>query len=158
MFVYLCVLVNCCRYKILLFCTCLFECMLFSCLFFFFPSRSRHTRCELVTGVQTCALPISVAVHAPPVPLPVDERVAQTEVLRHASQCVVHREIAVGVVFTQDLAHDLVALAVAAAGEESQLGHPEEHAPVEIGQTWGRERGCECVEYSVVAGDVKKKR
>src|SRR3546814_774057 len=30
------------------------------CLFFFFSSRRRHTRCELVTGVQTCALPISV--------------------------------------------------------------------------------------------------
>src|SRR3546814_14311378 len=29
--------------------------------FFFFSSRSRHTRCALVTGVQTCALPISVA-------------------------------------------------------------------------------------------------
>src|SRR3546814_16139410 len=25
---------------------------------FFFPSRRRHTRCALVTGVQTCALPI----------------------------------------------------------------------------------------------------
>src|SRR3546814_8841455 len=25
---------------------------------FFFSSRSRHTRCALVTGVQTCALPI----------------------------------------------------------------------------------------------------
>src|SRR3546814_3256857 len=29
--------------------------------FFFFPSRRRHTRCALVTGVQTCALPISPA-------------------------------------------------------------------------------------------------
>src|SRR3546814_7808339 len=29
--------------------------MLFS---FFFSSRRRHTRCALVTGVQTCALPI----------------------------------------------------------------------------------------------------
>src|SRR3546814_84164 len=28
---------------------------------FFFSSRSRHTRCALVTGVQTCALPISGA-------------------------------------------------------------------------------------------------
>src|SRR5881409_1761515 len=28
-------------------------------LFFFFSSRRRHTRCETVTGVQTCALPIS---------------------------------------------------------------------------------------------------
>src|SRR3546814_6028724 len=26
---------------------------------FFFSSRIRHTRCALVTGVQTCALPIS---------------------------------------------------------------------------------------------------
>src|SRR3546814_4104028 len=28
------------------------------CLIFFFSSRRRHTRCALVTGVQTCALPI----------------------------------------------------------------------------------------------------
>src|SRR3546814_12877288 len=26
----------------------------------FFSSRRRHTRCALVTGVQTCALPISI--------------------------------------------------------------------------------------------------
>src|SRR3546814_7160256 len=30
--------------------------MVFYC--FFFSSRRRHTRCALVTGVQTCALPI----------------------------------------------------------------------------------------------------
>src|SRR3546814_9560081 len=30
--------------------------MRFTC--FFFSSRRRHTRCSLVTGVQTCALPI----------------------------------------------------------------------------------------------------
>src|SRR3546814_7297999 len=29
---------------------------------FFFSSRRRHTRCALVTGVQTCALPISSTV------------------------------------------------------------------------------------------------
>src|SRR3546814_16771074 len=28
---------------------------------FFFSSRRRHTRCALVTGAQTCALPISAA-------------------------------------------------------------------------------------------------
>src|SRR3546814_10275251 len=28
---------------------------------FFFSSRRRHTRCALVTGVQTCALPISAS-------------------------------------------------------------------------------------------------
>src|SRR3546814_8943612 len=34
-------------------CSALFVC------FFFFSSRRRHTSCALVTGVQTCALPIS---------------------------------------------------------------------------------------------------
>src|SRR3546814_6393021 len=29
---------------------------------FFFSSRRRYTRCALVTGVQTCALPISLSV------------------------------------------------------------------------------------------------
>src|SRR3546814_1383889 len=36
--------------------------LLFS--FFFFSSRRRHTRCALVTGVQTCALPIYAARHS----------------------------------------------------------------------------------------------
>src|SRR3546814_1048263 len=31
-----------------------------SVLLFFFSSRRRHTRCALVTGVQTCALPICI--------------------------------------------------------------------------------------------------
>src|SRR3546814_5154633 len=40
-----------------------FECYGWLCwiglyFFFFFSSRRRHTRCALVTGVQTCALPI----------------------------------------------------------------------------------------------------
>src|SRR3546814_2230177 len=30
---------------------------------FFFSSRRRHTRCALVTGVQTCALPIFAYAH-----------------------------------------------------------------------------------------------
>src|SRR3546814_10063255 len=40
----------------LFWCDCLL-CLLF---LFFFSSRRRHTRCALVTGVQTCALPISL--------------------------------------------------------------------------------------------------
>src|SRR3546814_4553817 len=36
--------------------------------FFFFSSRRRHTRCALVTGVQTCALPIS----APSIGIPLN--------------------------------------------------------------------------------------
>src|SRR3546814_3906344 len=33
-------------------------CCCFTVSVFFFSSRRRHTRCALVTGVQTCALPI----------------------------------------------------------------------------------------------------
>src|SRR3546814_8466002 len=33
-------------------------CLMGLCYCFFFSSRRRHTRCALVTGVQTCALPI----------------------------------------------------------------------------------------------------
>src|SRR3546814_7810231 len=41
--------------------------------FFFFSSRRRHTRCALVTGVQTCALPIF--------PPEKEEMVAETKTL-----------------------------------------------------------------------------
>src|SRR3546814_7405219 len=37
------------------FCCCVAVYVVF---YFFFSSRRRHTRCALVTGVQTCALPI----------------------------------------------------------------------------------------------------
>src|SRR3546814_8649442 len=53
----LCILMCCVCYP--LFYTVLMECVLLRLVFFFFSSRSRHTRCALVTGVQTCALPIS---------------------------------------------------------------------------------------------------
>src|SRR3546814_4203221 len=38
--------------------------MSYECMYFFFSSRRRHTICALVTGVQTCALPISFAILA----------------------------------------------------------------------------------------------
>src|SRR3546814_3200178 len=48
-----------CLYLVCIMCYCRvrFSCV-FSFIFFFFSSRRRHTRCALVTGVQTCALPI----------------------------------------------------------------------------------------------------
>src|SRR3546814_19876860 len=52
--------------------------LLFSC-FFFFSSRRRHTRCALVTGVQTCALPISSLMPGP-VPRPLETLLALVEV------------------------------------------------------------------------------
>src|SRR3546814_5800085 len=36
----------------------MFDLMILLFFVFFFSSRRRHTRCALVTGVQTCALPI----------------------------------------------------------------------------------------------------
>src|SRR3546814_948619 len=40
-------------------CIYVYCCVTLDYYFFFFSSRRRHTRCALVTGVQTCALPIS---------------------------------------------------------------------------------------------------
>src|SRR3546814_3180950 len=47
-------------------CLCTFVCLytIFVDTFFFFSSRRRHTSCALVTGVQTCALPILLAATA----------------------------------------------------------------------------------------------
>src|SRR3546814_7364558 len=41
----------------------LYEGWLLGLFVFFFSSRRRHTRCALVNGVQTCALPISIGLH-----------------------------------------------------------------------------------------------
>src|SRR3546814_5333832 len=46
--------------------------------YFFFSSRRRHTRCALVTGVQTCALPIwMVNIALPLVPAASSRSLAQ---------------------------------------------------------------------------------
>src|SRR3546814_6034729 len=63
-----------------------FDCDVFLCyfyfciLYFFFSSRRRHTRCALVTGVQTCALPIwpGRAVRRYPAPEPAVPEPART--------------------------------------------------------------------------------
>src|SRR3546814_8301866 len=47
-----------------------FVSFLYCVLFFFFSSRRRHTRCALVTGVQTCALPISILLQEPMAAIP----------------------------------------------------------------------------------------
>src|SRR3546814_3133965 len=49
---------------------------------FFFSSRRRHTRCALVTGVQTCALPILMASGL--MPLPSRDRVDVAPACRRA--------------------------------------------------------------------------
>src|SRR3546814_7669146 len=86
-------------------------------LLFFFSSRRRHTRCALVTGVQTCALPISQRR-----PCGGDRRQVG---LRHG------------------VTHDRAAC----------IGTRLE----EIGRASCRERVCQYVSISVVAGSLKKK-
>src|SRR3546814_6590435 len=51
---------------------------------FFFSSRRRHTRCALVTGVQTCALPIYSGMPAARIPVrwEVAEDAACTRIVR----------------------------------------------------------------------------
>src|SRR3546814_8749332 len=51
--VYFCIMIG----VVIVFCA-FVSLFFFFVVFFFFSSRRRHTRCALVTGVQTCALPI----------------------------------------------------------------------------------------------------
>src|SRR3546814_7307105 len=58
-----CIFFRCCLVIFLLYLVLLFSffILLLVLFLFFFSSRIRHTRCALVTGVQTCALPIWAA-------------------------------------------------------------------------------------------------
>src|SRR3546814_3923179 len=98
---------------------------------FFFSSRRRHTICALVTGVQTCALPISMSTVADKVAHHVvDRRVAAQD----RSMKVTHNGVS--------LADDLT---VQTAGVE-----PMDVLHVEIGRASCRERVCQYVLISVV--------
>src|SRR3546814_7664815 len=84
---------------------------------FFFSSRRRHTRCALVTGVQTCALPIFDGRY---VELPVvgdypDVWEADWEAARAGVR-------ALGRAYQADGGRAATARAVAAANREIQIG------------------------------------
>src|SRR3546814_2558151 len=49
-------------------------CHIYLVTYFFFSSRRRHTRCALVTGVQTCALPIFLPLRADPLAVRLQRR------------------------------------------------------------------------------------
>src|SRR3546814_19352735 len=49
----------------------------------FFSSRRRHTRCALVTGVQTCALPIYSLRHARPMAIGLNCALGAKELRQH---------------------------------------------------------------------------
>src|SRR3546814_8902184 len=52
---------------------------------FCFSSRRRHTRCALVTGVQTCALPISQVYFVPAIQRPLVQMNNETPIAAHAT-------------------------------------------------------------------------
>ncbi len=71
-----------------------------------------------------------VSVHRTKVALPVHQRIAQRKILRHAHDGVVHRGIAVRVVFTDHVADDTRRLLVGLVPVIGKLVHREQHAPV----------------------------
>src|SRR3546814_3619070 len=100
---------------------------------FFFSSRRRHTRCALVTGVQTCALPISLLA---------DQRhgeaigvmdVVEAEAALHAHPAVVRRPVA-----TVDIEQLLVLDVEGELAADAAIG-------AEIGRASCRERVCQYV-------------
>src|SRR3546814_4102849 len=96
---------------------------------FLFSSRRRHTRCALVTGVQTCALPICVVAARR-----ADD--AERRFLASGAQ--------IALVDARGAMNDGLAAAQA-------LGD-------NIGRASCRERVCPYVSISVVAASLKKKR
>ncbi len=72
-----------------------------------------------------------IAVDGSEVAVAVDQRVAQAEILGHAHERVVDRDVAVWMIFLEDLADGAGALAVRLVGIEAQLRHGVEDAPVD---------------------------
>ena len=71
-----------------------------------------------------------VAVHRAEVAVPVDERHAHVEILRHAHHGVVDGAVAVGVILAHAVADDARGLFVRLVGGEPHLGHGVEYAPL----------------------------
>src|SRR3546814_13644130 len=103
---------------------------MFCVIMFFFSSRRRHTRCALVTGVQTCALPIFLLM------LTRDERA-------EAGRLVVGMPRPERFCFRLESTDEPV--------EQRALDE-------EIGRASCRERVCQYVSISVVAVSLKKKQ
>src|SRR3546814_18074485 len=119
----------------------------------FFSSRRRHTRCALVTGVQTCALPISQLVEshstlsftgrcrpllACQCPAPPGSALDAPQVL-HLLDHATHRggvlELALAVQLVQAEADQRCPLVLPASDRAADLGRSEERP---VGTEWGR--------------------
>src|SRR3546814_11394233 len=124
---------------------------------FFFSSRRRHTRCALVTGVQTCALPISEALR--------DEIVmaggkavlcaADLENPAEAETLMDRASDALGEPF-HALVNNASVFAFDRASDATQAGLEAHFRANEIGRASCRERVCQYVSLQVVAVSLKK--
>src|SRR3546814_21128591 len=108
---------------------------------FFFSSRRRHTRCALVTGVQTCALPISKLAKGRNIIAVASGKGGEGKTI-----VMVEQNAKKGLEFA-DIGYVLVSGETALAGRGDEL---------QIGRASGRERGCQYVWVSGVAVSLKK--
>src|SRR3546814_3593811 len=124
-------------------------------LFFFFSGRRRHTRCALVTGVQTCALPIYLA------DLPATGLVQEGSRVRY--RLVVAGDDAAVERFTNiakaslGRGQRLETIADARPEIRSALDRAGRFLGLEIGRASCRARVCQYVLIPGVAGSLKKK-
>src|SRR3546814_13052762 len=139
---------------------------------FFFSSRRRHTRCALVTGVQTCALPIcgKPALRKIGRPFHVDDDRVVGNLLLDSFQCIHYGSPDGGVKAAADYTPSpmtrcvLLNLTVELAyfvdppSQYVQLALETSKRNKEIGRASCRERVCQYVLISVVAVYLKKKR
>src|SRR3546814_13932448 len=116
---------------------------------FFFSSRRRHTRCALVTGVQTCALPISDQLHG----------VTLMSGKNDIKVAGIH-------LFVGQFSYLMTAALLLAAPAivimliiDLSFGLVNRYAPsLKIGRASCRERVCQYVYISVVAVSLKKNK
>src|SRR3546814_1305076 len=102
---------------------------------FFFSSRRRHTRCALVTGVQTCALPIYLT-----------DVTFQTELLDYNGECSFEEKPAsVTVHFILQVAATRGPAAAAGEAQVSYFVAVVDRDRKEIGRASCRERVCQYV-------------
>src|SRR3546814_13035458 len=127
------------------------------CSLFFFSSRRRHTRCALVTGVQTCALPISASAvrHIQILGRRGPHQIAMTP--KELGE-LGHLERASARVDPADLPPEGDD-AMLEPGMRKSVTHLRSFAAhTEIGRASGRGRQCQYVYISVTAVSLKKNR
>src|SRR3546814_18376863 len=124
---------------------------------FFFSSRRRHTRCALVTGAQTCALPISWGAAG----LGRHQLEVNRWCLELGGHCRTGLEDNIRFDATRlarsnaELVERVAALCADYGGHPASVAEPRRLS--DIGRAPFRVRGCQCVSLSVVACALNKK-